>query len=100
MSKADELPSIEWIRQADEGELRAFAYHIRGEFNALSRRVEEAEVLIADLSGDLTDEGANYSYGGLEMMRRRVANLLSEAKCPDWLLRYRHAALSEASQNE
>lgn len=48
----------------------------------------ELRQLISDLSSDLTDEGANYSTEGLHEMRRRVANALGKAECPDWLHEY------------
>ena len=55
------------------------------------RLVETLYRLIADLSGALTDEGADWSNDGLHEMRRRVANALPPPQCPDWLHQYRDA---------
>jgi hypothetical protein len=40
--------------------------------------------LVADLSGNLTDEGPDYSAEGLGRMRGRVADALGH-QCPEWL---------------
>lgn len=48
---------------------------------------ESAEILriLADMSDNLRDEGADYSFEGLQHMRRIVADLLPYNQCPDWL---------------
>lgn len=47
--------------------------------------------LVSDLSNALTDEGATWSSDGLHRMRRRVACVLPEGECPEWLLPFRPA---------
>lgn len=64
---------------------------VQHELDEASTANEELRKLVCDLSGDLTDEGANYSGDGLHDMRRRVANALPKAECPEWLLDYRDA---------
>jgi len=53
------------------------------------RQLEALWILIADLSGCLTDEGVDYSEEGLVEMRRRAANALPPNKCPEWLEKFR-----------
>ena len=49
--------------------------------------------LVHDLLDALTDEGGDWSVDGLHEMRCRVANALSPDICPDWLVKYRDAAM-------
>ena len=47
------------------------------------------QILVRDLSDALTDEGPGWSRTGLDNLRRRVALVLPDNECPEWLLKYR-----------
>ena len=55
----------------------------------LTRTIDVLQDLVADLSAHLCEEGHDYSEEGVAIMRRRVANALPPAKCPDWLACFR-----------
>lgn len=65
--------------------------------NRLKRTLEGYRKLIADLSDALTDEGPDWSSEGLYGLRRRVANALSPAECPDWLNEYRDPLIVQSA---
>jgi len=62
----------------------------------LKQSIRTLQQLIADLSDDLRDEGADYSVDGLHQMRCRIANALPPDLCPDWLKRFRDASVVQS----
>lgn len=69
-------------------------YRVKGTLvpSDASEKIAELQQLVARLTDFLTDEGGGDLTGGaLNELRRRCANAVPLAMCPDWLHDYRDA---------